>query len=317
MPAVLLGLALAACAGPDLGKANFPRTTVPVEPGAGGQGRAPTGPITDPAVATEALRLVDPCALVEADVLRELGQADEPRPSGWDRCATRIRDAGGKTARISLQLGDPVANARDATAAIAGLPLVEREQDDGTCFASAVTSRDPNLGISAQVTYEGGDPCRAGRTVLDKVIATLGDQPPRRSPEPGSLLGVDPCAVLDAGVMSAVGVSEKHQASGLHGCSWRDTGPAVLLDLRLGVPPRGGDGKEPVDLGGGVTGYRERGVAGLGKCTITWQHRPAGDDLGELVAVDYSWPGAEVDDVDPCGKARTLVDAVRAALPRA
>jgi hypothetical protein len=53
--------AVTAC-GPDLGKANFQRTTVSARPGSDGQ--VSTGPITDPAVSLAALRVVDPCPLV-------------------------------------------------------------------------------------------------------------------------------------------------------------------------------------------------------------------------------------------------------------
>ena len=56
-PFLFAGLLVLTACGPDLGKQNFPRTTVTASAQSSG------GEITDPAVALTALRTIDPCGL--------------------------------------------------------------------------------------------------------------------------------------------------------------------------------------------------------------------------------------------------------------
>ncbi|WP_177242475.1 DUF3558 domain-containing protein [Amycolatopsis marina] len=319
LPTVALGLVLAlvlvACGGQDLGKANFQRTTVPAEPGSGSQGEVPTGPITDPAVAAEALRLVDPCPLVGPDVLSELGTPGEPRVSGWDRCANTAQDAGGKKVSVSLQLGD-LLGLEKPTGNVEGLPLAENSLEEGNCFVSALTSRDPDLGITAQVKYEGGDPCRAGRTVLQKVITMLRAEPATVEQPEGSVVGLDPCTGLDDAATGDVLTGEvDKRATSLHDCTWNSRGTDLTLGYRLGHLPSVQDAAEEVDLGGGVTGYQKVTSPDSAQCAISWVHRPIDETLGELVALEYRNRDADAKTDDACGKAKVLATKVAAGLP--
>ncbi|MFD2399334.1 hypothetical protein ACFSVJ_24765 [Prauserella oleivorans] len=171
---VLLGL-LSGCAGEDLAKANFQRTTVSAEPGTG-QGEVPEGPITDPAVSQSALRTVDPCGLLTDRIVGDLGSlADEPYRSDWGSCRVELRDAGDKTVDVGLELGETVI--AEPTGGIEGLPLVESTLDDGTCFVTAVTGYEPTVGVTAQVEYPGGNACDAGYTLVGNVIRELRADP--------------------------------------------------------------------------------------------------------------------------------------------
>ncbi|WP_162830164.1 DUF3558 domain-containing protein [Amycolatopsis palatopharyngis] len=318
-PVIVLGLVLAfalqACAGQDLGKANFQRSTVPAAPGSGSQGEVPTGPIADPAVAAEELRLIDPCPLVGAEALAELGVPGEPNSSGWDRCANQVRDAGGKKISISLQLGDLLGLAKP-TGSIEGLPLVESSFEESDCFVSAFTSREPDLGITAQVSYEGGDPCRAGRTVLQQAIKTLRADPVKLDAPEESLIRVDPCAGIDDAAVSEILTGEVSKAAtGLHDCAWNSSGPDLTLGFRLGYPPSAEEGAEEVDLGDGLTGYQRMSVQDSAQCMVVWLYRPIDETQGEVVSLDYTNYNTDAASDDPCGKAGTLARKVVAALP--
>ncbi|WP_216215490.1 DUF3558 family protein [Amycolatopsis aidingensis] len=308
-----LALLLAGC-GPDLGKVNFQRTTVPAESG-GGQGQVPTGPIDDPAVTVSALRTVDPCGLLTPELLGELGTPGEVNASGWDGCSTRITDAGGKHILLSLRLGESISGTRTATGNVEGLPQIENKLDETSCFVTAQTSKEDGLGITAQVDYEGGDPCAPGRTALRKVIQAIHQDPPRLAEAEGSLVGVDPCTGIGDELIAEVLPGEVEQRNAnLHTCRWSGSGPEVMLRFRLGYAPD--DGTE-VDLGGGVTGY-QKSLASGGQCAVTWMHRPLDDNQGELAELEYSsYTAQEADGEDSCAKAVDTAKQVLGSLPGA
>ncbi|WP_158888315.1 DUF3558 domain-containing protein [Amycolatopsis anabasis] len=323
VPAVRTGLAVltvlamtAACGGTDLGRSNYPRTTVTRD--SAGAGSAPDGPITDQAVATSALRTVDPCPLLDATTLAELGTPGTQSAFGLDKCSNEVKDAGGKTIRVSLQLGDSLSGAgKDANGSVEGLPQIERKQDDATCFVTAVTSKEPDLGITAQVSYQGGDPCRPGRVVLQKVIKRLRDKPAQYPQVPGSLLAVDLCTVGDDAVMAEIfGGDVKKSPIGLHNCSWSGRSPSGNLVYRTGSAPTPDGQTKEVDLGGGMKGYSKSRSKTGSQCNITWLHRQTKEGEGEIVSFDYNNYTAEASADDPCGKALKAVKAIVPKLPK-
>ncbi|GAB3478186.1 DUF3558 domain-containing protein [Amycolatopsis cihanbeyliensis] len=309
----VLAVLLVGC-GPDLGKVNFQRTTVPAEAG-GGQGQVPTGPIDDPAVTVAALRTVDPCGLLTAELLGKLGTVGQANASGWDQCSTSIQDTGGKTVRLSLRFGDALSDTRSANGNVEGLPQVENKLDDTSCFVSAQTSKEDGLAITVQVDYAGGDPCAPGRTALRNVVKAVHEDPPRFAEAEGSLVGVDPCAgVEDATIAEVVPGEVQKRNVNLHTCGWSASGPEVMLEFRLAYPPD--DGTE-VDLGGGVTGYQDTVGAGA-QCAVTWVHRSVENDRAELVELEYrNYAAEDVEAENSCGKAVETAKKVVGGLPGA
>jgi hypothetical protein len=313
LAAVVLSAVTAGC-GPDLGRAYYERTTVPAEPGSGGTGQVPDGPITDSAVSLEALRSVDPCALMTAEKLAVLGTAGAPRPDGWSGCDNEVRDPGGKTIELSLEIGEYVIGGADeATGSLEGLPRIEREQDAATCFVTVLTSKDPAIGITAQVGYPGGDPCRPGRNLLQQVITTLRAEPPTLPSPAGSLVAVDPCAVLGDDVAAReLGAPVEKAVTGIHGCTWR--GEADLaVDFRLGFAPAADGEATEIQLGE-VTAVQEIPLPDTASCRISWRHRATEGDQGEIVAVNYDNYGADAATDDSCGRTRRIAEDVLGAI---
>jgi hypothetical protein len=317
---VLAGLlvlgAVTAC-GPDLGKANFARTTVAAQPGSGDQ--TPDGPITDPAVTSAVLRLVDPCGLVDNATLADLGTPSGPRPSGIDlgMCFNDVKDAGGKTIKISVQLGSStIGGASKASGAVGGLPRIEDEADDGSCDVTALTAKSPDLGIRVNTIYAGGDSCRTAGPILEKVVKRLHENPPKYPVEKGSLVDVDLCTVIDDQVMTEAVLAARKQAAGLHVCSWQGSGPNVLLTFTRGNKTTESADFKPVDLGSGVTGFQKSKKTGPSDCSIRWQHRSINGDVGDNLALSYSYYSADVTKDDPCGKAVKLAKNVLTKVPK-
>ncbi|WP_245804961.1 DUF3558 domain-containing protein [Amycolatopsis australiensis] len=314
-----LALPLTAC-GPDLGKSNFARTTVPA---AAGSGQVADGPITDAAVAANVLRTVKPCQFLTKEALGALGLGtveDDPSPSSvaFETCSNKVKDPGGKELRLEFDVGNTFLPPPDKTAGQAGgLPVRVNKTDDTSCTVAAMTSLNPDLALMVSVTY-AGDPCRPGQTLIDAVVQKLHNSPEKYPTPPGTVLTADPCAMADTSVVSTVVPSAKSGPAGLHACAWKSNGtdPAVTVGFLPGLPPVVGDGYAKVDLGNGVTGYQKQQSTSASRCTVQWQHRPwQGDDV-ELAQVDYESYAAEPKADDPCGKAVTVAKNVVTKLPK-
>jgi hypothetical protein len=312
-----LVLPLTAC-GPDLGKSNFARTTVPA---AAGSGQVADGPITDAAVAADVLRTIQPCQFLTKDALGALGLGtveDDPTPSSiaFDTCRTKVKDPGGKEVRLDLEIGGTIVPRADKTAgAVGGLPLRVNKTGDTDCTVAAMTALNPDSGLVVTVIYPGDDPCRPGQTFVEAVVQKLHDSPEKYSTPSGTVLTADPCAMADAVVVTSVVPSAKAAPTGLHSCEWKDRGPSVTVGFLPGLPPLVGDGYSKVDLGNGVTGFQKPQTGDSARCKVQWQHRPwQGDDV-ELAQVDFQ--GYADGDRDPCGKAVTVAKNVVTKLPKA
>lgn len=304
---------IAACGGEDLGRQNFPRTTVTAS-------AAPDGPVADESVSLASLRTVDPCGLLDTSTVGDLGaiKPDSLDNSSLGECAVDLTDTGGKELSLHLKLDDISIRTTGDSGTIEGLPLVVDGPDGKRCTATAITSRSPGYGVSMNATYEGGDPCGAAQTSLRNVVERLHNNPARLPDDPGSLIGVDFCALVDeATVTNTLGRGSNHQPYGMHGCSWSGGNASAYLDYDIRTTPAADDGRQPVDLGGGITGYQKLTTSAGRECELDWQHRPAGEGQGEVVSFQYNNYHDDAGNDDACGKAQTLVKALLPKLPHA
>lgn len=310
--------ALSACGGPDLGKENFARTTVP----AAGDSGATSGPITDPAVAPAVLRDLLPCQFVDKTAMSPLGtmQGDATASSTqFDACVAKATDPGGKEIRASVEVGGIVTFASDkTTGAVGGLPQVEVPDLGGGagCVVSALTARNPDFGVSFRIDYTGGDACAAGRKLVATAVEKLHDNPQKYVPGPGTLLAVDPCSVLDEAAVDGVVKGGKPRASGLHSCDWGLI-PSVRVTMFPGIAPAEGDGWLKADVGTPNQAYAKQGTTSGSSCQVKWQHRQWKEDHVEVVQLEYSNSDAQADKDDPCGKTVGLAKQLAGKLPAA
>lgn len=309
--AVLVAALLSTACGPDLGKQNFPRTTVTAS-------AAPEGPITDEAVSFAALRTVDPCALLDNATLADLGtvKAGSQDGSSLGECSVGLTDTGGKELSLHLQLDDIAINTGDNSGTVEGLPLLVDGPDGKMCTATALTSRNPSFGVALYVTYDGGDPCGAAQTGLQNIVRRLHDNPAQLPQPAGSLIAVDFCALLDEAIITTVlGRGSDASPYGMHGCSWSGGNATGYLDYDVKLVPQAGDGETAVELGNGVTGYQQLESGAGRQCTVEWLHRPTADGEGEVVSFQYDNYHDDAGNDDACGKAQTVAKALLAKLP--
>ncbi|MCU1683274.1 MAG: hypothetical protein JWQ81_4013 [Amycolatopsis sp.] len=316
----LLVLAAVSACGPDLSKANFPRTTMTAQASAG----APAAGADDPAFGLPAQRLVDTCALVGKDVLGSIGTVSGTADGfGLEKCSNDVKDAGGKAMHVAVELGSLViGGTTNATGTVQGMPEIVDKSVPAGCTDTAVTSTTPHaVGISVDLGYDGGgDPCPPAHTVLDKILQLIKTDAPKLADAstPGSLVPVDPCTSADAAVAADVsGGQATTSPTGLHGCGWGDK---VQLTFSNAIPPSEGDGYKAVDLGGGISAFQKTSTAGVG-CDVKWQHRTLPGAQGEtakaeIVDVNYSDYSASAAKVDVCPKAVQFAKSVVTKLPK-
>ena len=173
--------ALTACSsGVDLTRSVSARTTV-AAPTSG----ADAGPV-DPALTEAKLRAVDPCGLLDARLLGDIGTA-KGQPSGdpFQGCHANVT-INGQQATISVTLGDAVPELDHDAIALAGLRVLEAKLDTG-CTEKAVTQDSPSRAIVVRTDLKGGDSCGIGKQVLTAVIARLRTAPPQL-PAGGSVM---------------------------------------------------------------------------------------------------------------------------------
>lgn len=308
----------AGCGGSDLAKANFEKTTVAPQPGSGGTGTVPDGPVDDPALTPDKLREIDACKLLEGDTTSQLGTAEEPQSSGPDACRVSITDPGGKALSVNLTVGESMFGGADqATGGIEGLPLTESKQDD-SCFAKLLTSEAPGHGIGLQIGYPGGDPCGAGRKVAGKIVQRLKNDPPKLSVDDGSLIPVDACALTDGrAAKAAVGDGARKVPYNLHGCMLSSAGPSAGVTFTFRYPPQEQKNSEEVELSDSVTALVSYDDPKDPRCKVEWKHRDLPGDQAESVRVDYSDYNGKVKAAKACEKATALAKAVAGKLPKA
>nr|WP_167108687.1 DUF3558 domain-containing protein [Amycolatopsis granulosa] len=318
---VLLALTVSAC-GPDLARQNFPRTTVT-------EISVAPGPVDDPAVRLDALRTVDPCGILRGDTVTGVGTPvpDSMYTDSFDGCSIKVTDAGGKEARLALTMGDLVDTASPQVGTVDGLPVVENDLDDKDtpknegCVVSALTDPANRLGIAVQVSYEGGDACGAGMTVLREVLREVHAGPPQQRRPANSAVSLDPCALADDAVLTEVLGRATAKPSSLHDCHWTGGTAYGWLGISQTYEPSEGWNGSRITLAGGITAYQKKETKSGNTCTITWTHLQIGDlegaDEGEVVKFQYENYHDDAAGDDSCGKARRIVDTILPKLPRA
>ncbi|MBP2338740.1 DUF3558 family protein [Saccharothrix coeruleofusca] len=329
--AALLGalLVLAGCAGADLSKQRFPRTTIPAgaenagDPSGVPATTAASGQPADPAFAPDRLRLTDPCGLLDHEVLQRLGKpAQEETPSGFSRCSNFMEDKAGKDLAVTVEVGQTMTvELRNADKQIAGLRAAEQELDGSACFVSVITQDNPGLGITVQIGYKDGDACAPGRLVAESVVQRIKARAATRTAPKGSLLTLDPCALPErATAEAAVGAGFRYYPYGLHNCSWvaQDRDRELGVDFRQGFVPEDNkfdDAQTEVDLGGGLKGYQVQETGAFPSCSVKWVQRTSGRNQGELVEVKSAGP--KKTEFDRCATAVGFAQALAAKIPRA
>jgi hypothetical protein len=327
VPAVAAALCalvvLAGCGDALAKRPPFPRTTIQANAGQPtGSTGTPTGTAAgkpvEPAFAADKLRLIDPCKLLDNQVLKELGTPDAPLGGGFSRCSNFMKDKAGKDLAITVEVGQTMTSeVQKADKRIAGLHSYESVLEGSACFVNVITQESPGLAVTVQIGFKDGDGCPAGRKVAESAVKLIRANSAAKAPEKGSIVGLDPCELpSDAAIVEASSQSPRKSPYGLHSCSWTGTEAEVSLDLRGGYVPKDNkfDPKQTeVDLGG-VKAYQVDSSGSYPSCTLKWVHRKSTADEGELVEVKSTGPKKA--EFDRCARAQSFAKSLLPKLPK-
>lgn len=323
----VLGFALLSGCGTqvDTAKVVYTRTTLPAaEANANNRESEPTGEpkANDEAFTNEKLRVIDPCALLTDDILSAVGTPADNSRSDLGSCGNYMKDKDGKELNIAVYVGVSITSGDDADLNIGGLPATEQSSDSDACFVTAITSTTPTIGIKLQTGGDGGDLCEPGKTVLTSIVELIRADPPTYDLGNGTIVDQDPCAVVAKSELdAATGVTLDDEPYNVHWCAFSGGDVSVNAWFRTGYDPKetATDKTQPVDLGGGVTGYQElvTDTADSTSCRLEWAHRalPEGDGQAEVVTVYYD-NYAPQQGVDPCAPGQSVAKLYIAALPK-
>lgn len=329
-PALLAATALlvAGCAtGPGLEKSHSLRRTVAAGEGQNESTDPSTSPTAqankpvDPAFAVEKLRLVNPCALIEKEVLQTVGTPSSTYSStGYTRCSNSMKNADGKRLTVSVEIGVSLASyeLKKATKKVAGLASTEQTVND-SCFLTVVTQENPALGVKVQATSDGSfNACEATGKIMEGVIRKLKGNPSKYQPPKASPVEVEPCDLLDRSAFTALlGSSPRQQAYGLHQCGWYSSTGQLEVGFRTATIPRDGKfGKNQteIDLGGGQKAYQVVKDNSFPSCDVIVIRTQTDKGAGELA--EFTASGAKDKTFDRCAQAVAFAKSVLPKLPK-
>ncbi|MGW6934755.1 DUF3558 family protein [Lentzea sp. NPDC054927] len=321
-------LLMAGCAtGPGLAKTNSPRRTVQAgadatstEPSTKSSAQ-PNKPV-DPAFASERLRLVNPCALIEKDVLQTVGTPSKYSSSSYTRCSNYMKNKAGKTLNITMDIGYSMTSTevKNATKQLAGLKSSEQKLTN-SCAVAVVTQENPAQAarVSVGTGSDGGEACEPARKVLEGAVRKLRGNPQKYSPPKGSPVEVDPCTIVEKATLAPVlGASPRQLAFGLHQCSWSGQNAQMQIEFKTARIPKDGkfDSKSvEVDLGNGLKGYQALKDGPFPTCELVVVRTKDASDAGEIV--EFQLGASKDKELDRCAAVQTFGKAVLPSLPAA
>ncbi|MFS8096092.1 DUF3558 domain-containing protein [Lentzea alba] len=322
-------LLMAGCAtGPGLAKTTYPRRTVQAGADAGSTdpsakpSATPNKPV-DPAFAAERLRLINPCALIEKEVLQTVGTPSRYSSSSYTRCQNYMKDKAGKTLNLTLDIGYSLQSTevKNSTKTLADLKSGETKLSAALCNVWVVTQESPAQAVRIQSSTGSGndavEPCEPGRKVLEGAVRKLKGNPQKYNPPKGSPVEVDPCTIVEKSTLAPVlGASPRSLPYGLHQCSWSGQSAQMQLEFKTARIPKDGkfDSKSvEVDLGG-QKAYQAFKDGPFPTCELVVVRTKDQSDAGEIA--EFIVAGSKEKDFDRCQAAQTFAKTVLPTLPK-
>ncbi|MGF0314398.1 serine/threonine-protein kinase [Nocardia fluminea] len=245
------------------------------------------------ALTDDETRRLDICALLDPSVLGELGTpVGEFVPSGISGCTIAYRYQDGRKVSFGLETSNSVAEMRDDKqpmgSTINWMPVYGLYKESASCDRMVLTQSGLPmvLNMSASSYPPAGDLCPAAERALATVVRRLSVNPPLRTFPPGSLLPLDPCALIDiAATRSSVG--DLIRSSTPHGCALTGADGYYSVDITDRVRPdniTGGKVRQTRTIAG-QTVYLD--ASGPEYCTFIVMVMPTRDDQAEQVRATY------------------------------
>ncbi|WP_067840114.1 serine/threonine-protein kinase [Nocardia lijiangensis] len=284
-------------------------------------------PMSEPALALtpDEARLLDPCRLLEPDVLGELGTPTAELVENGNSCDIAYTTADGKKVSFGVRLGISVRETREIFSmtgtALGWMPLLGDDTEARICERAVLTQNGVSMAVRVQAHMTAaGNGCPFAERALSAVVRRLSVNPPLREVPDDSVLRLDPCAILDRKTeLDALGDPAKREQSSPHGC--QVTGRDWGMDFALKEAPRPDSAARAAKSGLGVKSTREIGgrtvfVEELPyRCYLTLMVRPTRGDKAEIVHIDL-FPAPDKIQPGACDRAARVMSSVIPKLPK-
>lgn len=275
-----------------------------------------------------------PCSLTDPHAFDAFGTASYGVPESLDYCAISVKPKPGVEIVLSVgQLG-----LLATTPDLAGKRIRDVDEDRyvaqsddtaGYCAQSLVFPDEVTLEITSS-PYEGEAPdtCGMVAAAMDKVVEVLdGGEVGHRSSGSDSLVGLDPCSLVDDGTVTALpgfAAAQRREYPGRHQCYWETSTAPDRMSIRLmfaagTAPVATGAGAKSTPVGGRATVTTPYPDVGDGAyCAVESGHVPfdevpAQTGMVELAEVYVRVPKGKVD--QGCQAATAVATKVWPALP--
>ncbi|WP_280432173.1 hypothetical protein, partial [Nocardia brasiliensis] len=284
----------------------------------------------------EMLRTIDPCTLLDQEALDLIGPGPAPEPGQWGECVRpehRTAKYDTDSPLVWVRAGWTYFDAPSRPVGETSFGLTMSEPDRGAGCVRQVATTDGN-GIEIEVgVLPNGRDCDIATELVPRVLARLAAGVSQVRSVPGSLIGVDPCKLVDRAVIrGAVGVERnRSMESGVHVC--RHSGNQTSLQVMLGRGMRQDHPLIAKDLIpfeiGGRPAFEVRAGESVGwptsdtslpqqfECEVRYVHAPVkGSDNVEIVAIQVGEDRSRgVDHATACARAKSALAALLPELP--
>ncbi|WP_280454243.1 DUF4328 domain-containing protein [Nocardia brasiliensis] len=284
----------------------------------------------------EMLRTIDPCTLLDQEALDLIGPGPAPEPGQWGECVRpehRTAKYDTDSPLVWVRAGWTYFDAPSRPVGETSFGLTMSEPDRGAGCVRQVATTDGN-GIEIEVgVLPNGRDCDIATELVPRVLARLAAGVSQVRSVPGSLIGVDPCKLVDRAVIrDAVGVERnRSMESGVHVC--RHSGNQTSLQVTLGRGMRQDHPLIAKDLIpfeiGGRPAFEVRAGESVGwptsdtslpqqfECEVRYVHAPVkGSDNVEIVAIQVGEDRSRgVDHATACARAKSALAALLPELP--
>lgn len=267
------------------------------------------------------LRLLDFCAVLDKAVAGKLGtRTGDPQALPEGGCATTVVDATQRKVHYTFDIPDHaigVDQLAPTGRTVAWGPILSAGAAEAKCDTAVVTQSGNAvpLRMSAEQLDPAAQPgtaCAAAEQALVAVVQQLTDYAPQRQLPPGSILRVDPCAVLqDSMIRDITGAPTDHQRSP-HACATIGRDGSVRVDLVEESRPDRGEWVYDSLRIGEFTAY-VTGARSANDCYLSYLVRPTEKDNAEQLKLTVSDLS---NSPDACGKAEKLLADAIPRLPK-
>ncbi len=261
------------------------------------------------------LRLIDACALLTDDVVKQAGaQTARPARGTWGTCSVSMIDRTGNDLMLMVRTGWETAakGFKDTGVRQSGAPILSAVNGN-ECRARAATTFES--GIDVNVNTPAADRCQAATNVMKVLLERLEAEVPQVQAGPGSYRVLDPCSLAGPEAAANMVGRVSKTANSTHTCDFEgaDTSARITLGYtnRIDKNPN----NKPFAIAG-TTAFETTSPV-TPRCYVVYQGAVDNVDAAEQLSVRVETNTAKgVDYAAACERAKAVLAGALPKLPK-